>query len=879
MDCLKECFGERKTTLEKLIDWINEPSKPIWWKHAVRLLLNKRFLGQNDLEQLFLIAKKETGFKSEIDLDEFRMPVSAVGYEREITSVNLVDVNNVNNVSALASNQKLQFEEEGLTIVYGDNGAGKSSYTKILKNSCLTRGEKPRIKGNLHTQNNELPSASITYKYGDELKCVNWQYGLTECDDLKAVRVFDTSSSQHYLTQDGKLECKPEFVSILEELQRACTYVDSEILKYHQGFKTPHALPPLSGDGEEVKFINSLCAESTKDQLISFLITEDEKKELVGLNVEIPKLKGMTVLEQRKQLQHKIQLLKPLQEFWKTRSQYLSIKELEDSFKIRETYVDLKKALEEEVKSTFKDLPISGVGSNTWRTMWEAARNFVSSIDSPSISFPVKENEHCPLCLQKVNNSDLLAKFEKHILEELQTKFDNVLKALNKQIQTKSLISLDHVHLSENQKIFFEYLEAKSKEYALEFKGIYDFELELFRSRQKTLSLPIDTPLDEFEVDNTLFRIEDEIESLINSLTESLSKLSTPQDYEKLIKEKEARVVELNNKQFIHDNRENIKDRILYFRREVFVNKIRQACQIAPITRINTKLFEDSKEQLAAYFEEELEKLRFKSLKVTTKTKGRKGELLLGLKFTNSDESLNEVASEGESKCISLALSIAELRVDSRNSSIVFDDPVNSLDHNWRQIVAQRLVDESLTRQVIVFTHDITFLLMLDESAKSSGASFDIKALTKSGFQKTGIVQESPPWSTMSTGKRIKWLRDKSRDIKKLREGDEELYKDRVRWFYGKKREAWERLVEECLLNKVTERFSRSIQTNRLKKLVDDINQSDFDTIQQAMSKCSTYFTGHDDASALGSIIIEPEEITADLDAFDAYYKGFSKRR
>lgn len=54
---------------------------------------------------------------------------------------------------------------------------------------------------------------------------------------------------------------------------------------------------------------------------------------------------------------------------------------------------------------------------------------------------------------------------------------------------------------------------------------------------------------------------------------------------------------------------------------------------------------------------------------------------------------------------------------------IVFDDPVSSLDHRRRERVAKRLAAEAVQRQVIIFTHDIYFLCLLEEEAKRVGAA------------------------------------------------------------------------------------------------------------------------------------------------------------
>jgi wobble nucleotide-excising tRNase len=65
---------------------------------------------------------------------------------------------------------------------------------------------------------------------------------------------------------------------------------------------------------------------------------------------------------------------------------------------------------------------------------------------------------------------------------------------------------------------------------------------------------------------------------------------------------------------------------------------------------------------------------------------------------------------------VAIASFLAELETSSENCGIVFDDPVCSLDHLYRQRVAERLVSEGHKRQVIVFTHDIVFLLAISST-------------------------------------------------------------------------------------------------------------------------------------------------------------------
>ena len=221
----------------------------------------------------------------------------------------------------------------------------------------------------------------------------------------------------------------------------------------------------------------------------------------------------------------------------------------------------------------------------------------------------------------------------------------------------------------------------------------------------------------------------------------------------------------------------------------------------------------------------------------------------------------------------------AELKADARMSGVVFDDPVNSLDHKWRTKIASRLVMESIERQVIIFTHDIVFLkLLLESSEMIDGSKINVVSLDR-GRKMTGIVKQSPPWDALTTARRINYLNVLYRNLKKVdQERTETEYDQLAGSFYGYLREAWERLVEEKLLNKVVERFGRGVQTNRLKRLK-DITDTDIALIESAMGKCSALFKGHDTAPGVYSNMPPIDEINNDIKIIKDFEQELSNKR
>ena len=95
---------------------------------------------------------------------------------------------------------------------------------------------------------------------------------------------------------------------------------------------------------------------------------------------------------------------------------------------------------------------------------------------------------------------------------------------------------------------------------------------------------------------------------------------------------------------------------------------------------------------------------------------------------------------------------------------------------------------------------------------------------------------------------------------------------------YGFLREAWERAVEEELLGGVVERFRPSVQTLRVATLA-DISPADCRAVTAAMTKCSRWLRGHDDAPAVRADVPVPAELKSDIASLEDFVAGIRKRR
>jgi energy-coupling factor transporter ATP-binding protein EcfA2 len=285
-------------------------------------------------------------------------------------------------------------------------------------------------------------------------------------------------------------------------------------------------------------------------------------------------------------------------------------------------------------------------------------------------------------------------------------------------------------------------------------------------------------------------------------------------------------------------------------------------------------------QRLKQSFKGELVHLAFRHVEVELREAGgADGVLYHKLMLTRAPGvELPRVVSEGEKRCLSIAAFFAELSTADDSSGIVFDDPVSSLDYRWREGVARRLVRESKTRQVILFTHDVVFLLLLKQFAEELGVEqFDqhIRYLSKGA----GVCAEELPWVALPVRKKIGYLKDERQAVDKLfRDGHQAAYEKEAKYLYGLLREAWERALEEVLLGGIVERFRPGVQTQHVATIA-DVTSEDCRTLDAAMTKCSRWLPGHDQAAAARAAVPEPMELKDDIEALEDWVAAIRKRR
>ncbi|MCS7474847.1 AAA family ATPase, partial [Myroides odoratimimus] len=418
--------------LNDIIDWVE--SKPSFWQIAVDRLIRNNKLTNIDISELKEICKVDFGLSDfefdAVDFDDLRDFADNSANDDNII---LSKIKNIDNVNALSKSSELEFAPSGLTIVYGDNGSGKSSYVSILKHTCNTRGQKPRLNYNLFDPacaGNDK-KADIEYTSdGISFTTVNLINETVSENTLKKIDVFDTFSANHYIEGEDEIAFIPQGLSIVEKLAEAVKNVEAQLtieLSNPSMRKFDYELIEIPEGTTAKLFLDKLNLNSTLDELRAESIWNSTKNARIEtLEKKIDKLKATDPKKSLKTNEEKIKRFEILVTKFQNLENNLTGQALNNLKKILNNFCVAKEALRESSNAAFSDLPIQGVGNNAWKILWESARRFYNE-STQTESFPnVSDGSSCPLCLQDLEDETRkrFIKFEDFVKNDIQKFFD-----------------------------------------------------------------------------------------------------------------------------------------------------------------------------------------------------------------------------------------------------------------------------------------------------------------------------------------------------------------------------------------------------------------------------------------------------------------------
>jgi energy-coupling factor transporter ATP-binding protein EcfA2 len=388
-----------------LENWLNE--RPRWLKYATSLLFSKNTLTDVDIVDIAQNCMNELNGLSSSNNPDAPIDITALISSKAIDNLKLKTITEIKNVNALSPTHPLDFSKENLTVVYGTNGSGKSSYVRLLKNVCSAR-TKEKLLGNIYSSTTELPQATFTYSLNGIDKTASWQDGVS-CPDLTAIDIFDSSFSGVFIKNATTVTYEPPILAFFSRLIESCEkiagYFQSEISKISNSI-IPHFSTNLI-DTEVNHWLSSISSKTTASDVDkhSFL-SDTEKVNRVGY---AKRLAEQNPADRAKQIRQTQRYAKELMETIKTIGYQFSKNSIDNIFALNDD-VKKKQGVTTLVSQSLKEnSELEGVGTNIWKTLWQAAKDYAEQYAYPNIKYPnISEGARCVLCHQTLDEQAIV---------------------------------------------------------------------------------------------------------------------------------------------------------------------------------------------------------------------------------------------------------------------------------------------------------------------------------------------------------------------------------------------------------------------------------------------------------------------------------------
>lgn len=870
-----------------LLEWSEK--QPAWVRDALRRRAQGSGALLSDLDKAEIVTrvKHYAGFSVDpapgcTPLESSHLSASKSSSQR----ATFCSLGPVENLNRLATGQTMSFATDGITLIYGDNGSGKSGYARVTKKICrsLTADD---LLGNVFEASAKPPAKiNVRYRVEGDTKITEktWVDGTPPPQPLSQISVFDSQNARLYVDKQNKIGFLPADIALLQRHSTHCSEMDAAFKKDSDAIAKRVKVPLPGGyslGGVIAKTLARLDVKS-KDALPSL----DELKKLADwTEVHATELKQLSdqLAKDPAVLAAQSKRAKAALEAFAASFALIELGLSKDAVSqliaLQATAKTTAEAAALAASERFASYPLQGVGHSPWELMYNYAKAYAQSLGIGKEQLPDSVGEPCVLCQEPLT---VAAVARVKAFNDFMVGSASKAALAARQAVDKALADIRGIQIT------------PSKQANLNL-GEYSGLSEVRKSLAKEIADYCATAIARRDAILVVITTEDllAVPELPNGLsaklaTDILALEIEEKAFEEAAKKDDgrakerARLAELEDKKKLADGLETVLAR----RDDLDHLKKLAACSAAvgtlDISRQITSLRRSLvMKDLETRILDEIKAIDLTHIPFSISDNSQEGQSLFGVAVNAAKPvSNNKVLSEGEQRALALACFLGEVGIDGVKHGLIIDDPVSSLDHLRIRRVAERLVAEAQAgRQVIIFTHNILFFKEVEEAAGRATPQVPVlpNYITKSSSAGFGLVsQTDEPWVLMPVTKRIVVLRERLKGFEGITDFDTDDWRRTAKDFYTELRETWERLVEESLLYKVVERFNAEVKTQSLKGVV--VEDGDYQTIYWAMRRVSER-SGHDMAAGKNVPTPKPTDMKVDLDTIDNFRVSVQKRR
>lgn len=381
--------------LRLLTDWANEQDH---WVRAIasEVIATRKELSDNSVDAGYSMLLAEKGLSQDSPPSIPNISISTAPAEQN-DALRVVRIANVTGVNALATDQEISLNP-CLTLMFGENAAGKTGYVRILKRIASVRSAQP-ILGNIRLSKNEKPGADIAYSLGSLSKTLDWR-DEAGVPPFTRMSIFDSNAVAIHVDEDLTYVFTPSELALFLHVHRAIDSVKSRLER--------------ARDEAAAKATSPFLHRFQRDNVVY------PKIETVGPSTSLQELESLAALSAEEEaalatIRDKVEALRPqsvenrLQVAISDRDLFTGIVKVAESVKVFSwsSYIaaveEVRKATEQHsnvTRTAFSAVDVPGIFGEQWNNFINAADEYqraVGALHRPN------EGDSCPYCRQTLS--------------------------------------------------------------------------------------------------------------------------------------------------------------------------------------------------------------------------------------------------------------------------------------------------------------------------------------------------------------------------------------------------------------------------------------------------------------------------------------------
>ena len=846
-----------------MVDWANEQDH---WVRALAgaVLESRSALNANVTDELYEVLLNEKNLVEGQPITVAPLECDLEAGEAE-QSLRLTRLSEVANVNALAADQKITFNPR-MTVLYGENGTGKTGYVRVLKQLASVRTAEPILPDISQAGEGGAPSGSLSYELGDEAKSFVWS-GEEGVPPFTRIDVFDARGVEIHVDGPLTYTYTPSDLAVFRHTHDAIEAVKVR-LDAAKSAAQPSGTPYLNKfdrNGKLYVKIETLGATTDIEELERLgNVSDAENSQLEPLKERVDALRSGTSDAKLQLAESERDLLAGVKKTIETGRAF----DVEAHGQAVDAVATAERAHTHATQEALSGQPIPGVLEDSWRRFVEAGAIYLQ--EHYGDEYP-DEGDSCPYCLQNLSAValEIVRKYRAFCRSEIQDAVQQARREVASLVNGVAKLELKGFQDDVRKRIGAAE-EGRTPHASL--VASHDA-LSALETVQTTVAKGEKIATFD-ELHELLTKAETVVTDRLNEVDKLVSDLSG-----ELTKRKELLAKESGKLRDLQD-RMTLGELLPSIRKHVASAKwaSRADTILGRFRQLGKSLTDTSKlasEQLLNHNFETTFNAECRALCAPTVTldfPGRRGQTARRKSLT-PDYRLSAILSEGEQKVIALADFVAEATLRRSASPLVFDDPVTSLDYKRLQYVVNRLVQLSETRQVIVFTHNIWFTMELLRRFDKDRKSCSYYDISEDGNTR-GIVShgESPKLDTWNDRKRrINLLIERVKQEKEKAMRDVLLEKG-----YDDLRGACEIVVEQDLLQKVVQSYNPNVMVDNLLRIKFGDLPSASNTVCDIFDRCCRLTGTHKQPMETLSVRPTLEKLEEDWKELQVVHSQFS---